>query len=55
MDPYEYKQSIKRTIESLRRQRKNMTPQKARKLLKQLRIWHLLVPNEKPLRATGKK
>ena len=44
-------------LEILRKQRENMTPRKARKLLKELGIWHLLVPIEKKKkhRATGKK
>jgi hypothetical protein len=57
MDPYEQKQSIKRTLEGLEEQRKRVASSKkeAKKLLKQLGIWHLLVPREKLRPSTGKK
>jgi len=38
---------IKSLLERLREQRENMTPGKAKKLLKQPGIWRLLVPIEK--------
>jgi hypothetical protein len=58
MDTYEMSQDTKEMLEILREQRKRITSSKkeARKLLKQLGIWHLLIPKEKkPQRSTGKK
>ena len=58
MDTYEYSQDTKEMLEILRKQRIRVTSSKkeARKLLKQLGIWHLLVPKEKkPRRSSGKK
>jgi len=53
MDAYEYRQDTKEMLEILREQRENMTPRKAKKLLKQLGIWHLLVPREKKTRRSS--
>jgi hypothetical protein len=47
MDTRGYSRDTLEMLEILREQRENMTPRKAKKLLKQLRIWHLLVPIEK--------
>jgi len=44
-------------LEILRKQRENMTPRKAKKLLKELGLWDRLVPieKEKKRRPAGKK
>ena len=57
MDKYELSRDTKEMLEILREQRENMTPRKARKRLKELGIWHLLIPKEKKKtrRPTGKK
>jgi len=57
MDTRGYSRDTLEMLEILREQRENMTPRKAKKLLKQLGIWHLLIPikKEKKRRSAGSK